>query len=65
MGKARAETDPLKRAAAYGDVTKIYLEDRPMLTLYNLTWLFAHSARVSGFVPVPDGLIRFQGMKLD
>jgi hypothetical protein len=36
-----------------------------MLTLYNLTWLFAHSARVSGFVPVPDGLIRFQGMKLD
>ena len=65
MGKARAETDPVKRAAAYADVTKIYLEDRPMLNLYNLTWLFAHSARVSGFVPVPDGLIRFQGMKLD
>jgi peptide/nickel transport system substrate-binding protein len=65
MGRARAETDPAKRAAAYQEVTRIYLEDRPMLTLYNLTWLFAHSTRVSGFVPVPDGLIRFQGMKLD
>ena len=64
-GRARAETDPIKRAAAYAEVTKIYLEDRPMLNLYNLTWLFAHSARVSGFVPVPDGLIRFQGMKID
>ncbi len=65
MGRARAETDPAKRAAAYREVTKIYLEDRPMLTLYNLTWLFAHSTRVSGFVPVPDGLIRIQGMNLD
>jgi peptide/nickel transport system substrate-binding protein len=65
MGRARAETDPAKRAAVYQEVTKIYLEDRPMLNLYNLTWLFAHSSRVSGFVPVPDGLIRFQGMKLD
>jgi peptide/nickel transport system substrate-binding protein len=65
MGRARAETDPAKRAAGYQEVTKIYLEDRPMLNLYNLTWLFAHSSRVSGFVPVPDGLIRFQGMKLD
>ena len=63
--RARAETDPARRAADYREVTRIYLEDRPMLNLYNLTWLFAHSTRVSGFVPVPDGLIRFQGMKLD
>jgi len=65
MARGRAETDPAKRAAAYQEVTRIYLEDRPMLNLYNLTWLFAHSSRVSGFVPVPDGLIRFQGMKVE
>ena len=34
MSRARAETDPVKRAAAYQDVTKSYLEDRPMLNLY-------------------------------
>lgn len=65
LARGRAETDPAKRAAIYEEVTRIYLEDRPMLNLYNLTWLFALSSKVSGFVPVPDGLIRFQGMKLD
>jgi peptide/nickel transport system substrate-binding protein len=65
MGRARAATDPVKRAAAYEDVTAIYLKDRPMLPLYNVTWLFATSAKVSGFTAVPDGLIRIQGMKLE
>jgi peptide/nickel transport system substrate-binding protein len=65
LGRARAETDPARRAAAYQEVTTIYNTDKPIIPLYNTTWLFAMSSRVSGFVPVPDGLIRIQGMKID
>ncbi len=62
LESGRAETNPAKRAAIYQQVTSIYTEDRPMLVLYNVTWLFAHSAALKGFVPVPDGLIRVQGL---
>ncbi len=65
LGKARAETDPVRRAAAYAEVTTIYNTDKPMIPLYNTTWLFAMASRVSGFVAVPDGLIRIQGMKVE
>jgi len=65
LERGRAETDPVKRAAIYREVTSIYTEDRPMLYLYNVTWLFAHDAKLKGFVPVPDGLIRVQGMSND
>jgi hypothetical protein len=30
-----------------------------------MTWLYAHSDRLKGFVPVPDGLIRPQGLVLE
>ncbi len=63
LAAARAQTDPLRRAAEYQKVTSIYTTDKPLIPLYNTTWLFALSARLSGFVPVPDGLIRIQGMK--
>jgi hypothetical protein len=30
-----------------------------------MTWLYAHSDRLKGFAPVPDGLIRPQGLVLE
>jgi peptide/nickel transport system substrate-binding protein len=65
LGKARSETDIAKRAASYADVTKAYLTDRPMLPLYSLAWLFAHSKSLTGFTAVPDGLIRLQDLRLE
>ena len=65
LERARAETDPGKRAGIYNEVVSMYATDRPMLFLYNVTWLFAHSAGLKGFTPVPDGLIRVQGLTLD
>ena len=61
----RAETNPAKRPALYHQAAAILAEDRPMLFLYNVTWLFAHGSALKGFVPVPDGLIRVQGLSLD
>jgi peptide/nickel transport system substrate-binding protein len=62
LERGRAETDPAKRAAIYHEVVSILADDRPLLFLYNTTWLFAHTAALKGFVPVPDGLIRVQGV---
>jgi peptide/nickel transport system substrate-binding protein len=65
LAAARGETDMAKRQALYRQVVKIYTDDRPMLPLYHNTWLFAHKAGLKGFAPVPDGLIRLQGVTLE
>jgi peptide/nickel transport system substrate-binding protein len=65
LARGRSETDVGKRAAIYADVTRAYLTDRPMLPLYSLAWLFAHSTRLTGFTAVPDGLIRLRGLTLN
>ena len=61
----RAETNQTKRAAIYHQIASILADDRPMLVLYNVTWLFAHTTTLKGFTPIPDGLIRIQGLTMD
>jgi peptide/nickel transport system substrate-binding protein len=62
--RARSVTDPALRAPLYKQISEIYLRDRPMMILYHQNWIFGTTARLSGFVPVPDGLIRPQGLEL-
>ena len=64
LARARSITDVPQRQSLYRDIAEIYLQDRPMLVLYHQNWLFAHSDKLSGFVPVPDGLIRPQNIQL-
>jgi peptide/nickel transport system substrate-binding protein len=65
LNRGRAATDPAQRAAAYHDAAAIYLAERPLVFLFHMTWLYAHSDRLKGFTPVPDGLIRPQGLTLE
>ena len=65
LNRGRAATDPPQRATAYHDAAAIYLTERPLIFLFHMTWLYAHSARLKGFAPVPDGLIRPQGLVLE
>jgi peptide/nickel transport system substrate-binding protein len=64
LEKARAVTDPVERQALYHQVAATYIADRPMLFLFHMTWLYAVSKHLVGFTPVPDGLIRPQGLLL-
>ena len=48
----------------YRQVSEIYLDDVPFFVLYHQNWLFATTDRLSGFAPMPDGLIRPQGLTL-
>ena len=62
--QARAITDVATRQALYAQVSETYLRDRPMIVMYHQTWLFGTTERLTGFTPVPDGLIRPQGIQL-
>lgn len=62
--RARSVTDPALRAPLYRQISEIYLRDRPMMVLYHQNWIFGTTARLTGFAPVPDGLIRPQGLDL-
>jgi peptide/nickel transport system substrate-binding protein len=64
LARARGVTDVAQRQALYRNISAIYTNDRPMMVLYHHNWLFAHSAKLSGFTPVPDGLIRPHGIKV-
>ena len=63
LDKARATTDPAQRQALYHEVAAQYIKDRPLLFLFHMTWLYALRNDVTGFSPVPDGLIRPQGLE--
>jgi peptide/nickel transport system substrate-binding protein len=53
------------RLAHYRKVAEHILQDLPLIYLYHAKWLYAYTARLSGFTPYPDGLIRPQGLRLE
>lgn len=62
----RTENDVEKRRALYEQINRIILlQDRPRLYLWHPTWIVAHTQRLSGWAPNPDGLIRPQGLRLN
>jgi peptide/nickel transport system substrate-binding protein len=60
LDAARGTSDLARRKALYAEATRILLDDRPMIYLYHQNWLYGLSAKLSGFTPVPDGLIRLR-----
>lgn len=64
MDEQRAVADPVQRSALLGKIMETTAKDLPILYLWHRTNFIAHAARLAGFQPVPDALIRVQGMKL-
>jgi peptide/nickel transport system substrate-binding protein len=62
LDAARTAGDTASRLEHYAKVADRILNDRPLIYLFHPTWLFATSAKITGFTPYPDGLIRPQGM---
>ena len=62
----RTEADMEKRKELYAQLTRILVQqDRPRLYLWSRKNLVAHTAKLSGFTDIPDGLIRLQGIRLN
>jgi peptide/nickel transport system substrate-binding protein len=61
---ARATTDQAARTALYAKVSAQLEVDLPIMYLYAPANIVGLSAKISGFVPVPDGLIRLRGASM-
>jgi len=63
LRQARSITGVKERAGLYAQAAALYLAARPYIFLYHLKWLWGASAKLDGFVPHADGIIRVQGLK--
>ncbi len=64
LNAGRTTIEPEARIAHYQRAFDIFEENRPRIYLYHRTWIFAHTADLSGFVANPDGLMRYRGLEL-
>jgi peptide/nickel transport system substrate-binding protein len=64
MEEGRLVADPAQRKAIYEKLTKVVLNDEPIIYLYHRTLLFAHTTKLDGYKQMPDGLVRVIGLKL-
>src|SRR3954451_2160936 len=62
--EARAATDTAARKAIYRKVTERFLDKGWIFYLYHPQKLVTHSARLEGYRPIPDGIVRVVGLKL-
>jgi len=61
---ARLISDPAQRKAIYEKLTKVVLNDEPLIYLYHRKLLIAHTTKLEGYRQMPDGLVRVIGLKL-
>jgi peptide/nickel transport system substrate-binding protein len=64
MEDARLISDPAQRKAIYEKLTKVLLNDLPIIYLYHRRLLIAHTTKLEGYKQMPDGLVRVVGLKL-
>ncbi len=64
LDEARGMTDVAKRVALYAQMWPQLRQDLPITYLWTARNIVAMSARVTGFRPVPDGMIRLQGLAM-
>ena len=64
LAQGRRTTGSDARVPIYRQVAELAQADLPYMVLYNPTWLWATSGKVSGFVPQADGLMRMTGVRL-
>jgi peptide/nickel transport system substrate-binding protein len=64
LDAARSLTDPAARRAQYTTMLAQERKDLPIIYLYHPVNVVGLSAKLSGFRPVPDGIIRLQGLSV-
>ncbi|HEX2113624.1 MAG TPA: ABC transporter substrate-binding protein, partial [Alphaproteobacteria bacterium] len=62
---SRTALDPARRKQVYEQIAAIVSRERPIIYLYHRHWLWAYTARLAGLRPVPDGLVRVQGLRMN
>ena len=65
LNKSRTVRDIAERRKLFDQLAAVALKDRPIVYLYHRHWLWGYTAKLSGLRPVPDGLVRVQGLKFN
>ena len=65
LTRARQTPNPAERKKLYDAATDHLMRDVPRLHLWHRRVFTGMSARIQGFTPYPDGIIRFKGLKLN
>ena len=63
MEDGRMTANVAERKAIYEKLTKILLDDLPIIYIYHRTLLIAHTTKLQGYRQMPDGLVRVVGLK--
>jgi peptide/nickel transport system substrate-binding protein len=63
LNDARLTTDVAARKALYEKFDAIALDELPIIYVYFEKWIWGMPAKLQGFVPNPDGMIRLEGVK--
>ena len=64
LEQARGVTDIPTRRAFYAKIAAQLMIDLPRIYIYSAKNLVAMSTKLHGFVPVPDGMVRLQGLRM-
>jgi peptide/nickel transport system substrate-binding protein len=63
LDQGRATGDMAVRMATYRKIYTLLRDDLPIIYLYSARWNFGMAAKVEGFDPVADGMLRLNGVK--
>jgi len=63
LDEARLTNKTEERKAIYERVAKKVLDEESIVYLYHQRYLIAHAARLTGFKPMPDGIMRVVGLQ--
>jgi peptide/nickel transport system substrate-binding protein len=61
---ARGTPDMARRLGYYTKAFELLHQEQPIMYLYAARWIFGMSSKVEGFVPVADGMLRLNGVKM-
>jgi len=64
LAAGRASPDPALRKPAYAKAVAVLQDELPIIYLYHRLWLYAAKAKLQGFKPLPDGIMRFDGVRM-
>lgn len=65
LSSARQDFDPVHRAELYHQAVAILIDELPIIYLGHPNYSYAYTRKLHGFVPYPDGIIRFSNMYKD
>ncbi len=66
LNQSRTARDPAERRKFYEQIAaRTVSKDRPIVYLYHRNWLWAYTNRLAGVRPIPDGLLRVTGLRMN